>query len=124
MVMPIRADPNFDAKRKAILDILGERAIVPDTQTSHREAVFDIGLATESFKSVALVIADLSFERPSCYFEIGMVQALGIPCFLIAEDGTQIHQHSGEVYFYKDIDGFQRLIELSLKGRSPNEFQQ
>ena len=54
--------------------------------------------------------SDLSFERPSCYFELGMAQAVAPRCSLIAERGTTIHQHSGTVSFYAGLEEYRQLI--------------
>jgi hypothetical protein len=70
--------------------------------------------ALDVLHKVDLVVADLSLERPSCYFELGMAQTVGVPCFLIAEQGTRIHQHSGEVIFYASLEDYRRLISLAI----------
>ncbi len=109
-IMPLKADHNVVMKRDAIIKLLGDRAILPNFQTGEPNNDSDIVQMLRMLQSVNLVVADLSFERPSCYFELGMVQALGIPCVLIAQHGTQIHQRSGSVEFYSDIQGFNRII--------------
>ena len=39
----------------------------------------------------ALIFADLSQERPNCYYEAGYAHALGKPVILTARTGTEIH---------------------------------
>ena len=114
VIMPLRVDSNVKAKRKAILDIIGDDAILPQDRVNDPQPPFDIDLALETLKSVDLVIADLSFERPSCYFELGMAQAIGIPSFLIAERGTQLHQYAGNVKVYTDLREFRQLISSAV----------
>ena len=115
-IMPLRVDASFEAKRQAAIDIVGDGAILPDVDTSNAQAGFEIVETIESLKTVELVIADLSFERPSCYFELGMAQAMGIRSFLIAEQGTPLHQHSGNVQFYRGLDEFRCLINSAIHG--------
>ena len=38
---------------------------------------FNINAAINDMKSADLVVADLSYERPSCYFELGIAEAIG-----------------------------------------------
>lgn len=54
-------------------------------------------------EGATLVIADLSLQRPSCYYELGLAQALGRTTLLVAEEGTDVHQAFGrsDVLFYK-----------------------
>ena len=71
---------------------------------------FELSNALRTFEKVKLVFADLSFERPSCYYELGLIQALGIPSILLAECGTTLHQHSGIVHMYKNVAEYERLL--------------
>jgi hypothetical protein len=72
------------------------------------------------YEHVDYFIADLSYERPSCYFEVGFVQGLNKPIHLIAMDGTDIHQVFGrdKVRFYKNIDEYENLINSLLSIRT------
>ena len=38
-----------------------------------------------------LIIADLSYERPNCYFELGYARALGKDLVIIYREGTKVH---------------------------------
>jgi len=109
-IMPLRLDSNVKAKRKFIIENFGNNIILPQDYDNNSQLDFDIKKAIETFMNVDLVIADLSFERPSCYFELGMAQAIGVPTYLIAEKGTQLHQHSGCVKFYNGLEEFRKLI--------------
>ena len=63
-------------------------------------------------KRAELVIADLSFGRPSCYYELGVVEGIGKKVHLLAIENTEIHQCSGrrEVHFYRDIPDLIRIV--------------
>lgn len=63
-----------------------------------------------------LTIADLSDERPSCYYELGLAEALGRPTALFASKDTPIHQTASRnaVTFFADLEDFQRKINDRL----------
>jgi nucleoside 2-deoxyribosyltransferase len=63
------------------------------------------------------VLADLSLERPSCYFEVGFAQALAKPVALMASTGTLIHQvrHRDEVKFFDTLVEYERLVDSTLQ---------
>ena len=115
VIMPLSADDQSEAKRIALIDALGDDVILPKVAANNDVAqVFNISETIHQLKDVDLVIADLSFERPSCYYELGMVQAMCVQSFLIAQHGTRLHQHFGAVTFYKDIESFRRIIKAAI----------
>jgi hypothetical protein len=63
-----------------------------------------------------LPLADLSLERPSCYYELGLAEALGKPVYLIAAEGTDIHQTASRrlVSFYNGQEDFIILLKHIL----------
>lgn len=63
------------------------------------------------------IIADLSFERPSCYYELGFAQALNKVAYLLAKQYTLIHHvmNSQDILYYADLQEYQRHIENILK---------
>jgi len=69
-------------------------------------------------RSAVAVLADLSGERPSCYFELGFAEALSRPVRLVAVEGTPIHQSSYRelVRFYSTPKGLERAVTESLQG--------
>jgi len=64
-----------------------------------------------------ILVADLSLERPSCYYELGVAQALGHPIFLVAAAGTPIHQVANrrQIHFYEDIQELSILMNIAIK---------
>lgn len=120
VIAPVRADPKFGAKMDIIRSLcardgLGSRT--PEIQPK----TFDLNAMIEAIRDAEVIVVDLSYGRPSCYYELGLIEALGDAPFLLAESGTQIFQHSGhaDVNFYDDIDGYRVLIEAALM-RTPN----
>lgn len=93
VVMPVGSDPDFREKQAAMkrgIEAAGFIPRFPDYQLSN--PTFEPQRFEEQLKSATVVLADLTDERPSCYFEIGFAEALERPIFLIAEQGTTIHQ--------------------------------
>ena len=90
-IMPHFSDAEFNAKKALLLDIsYGYNCEILMGLSSGRED--DINMTLEKLYSADAVLADLTLERPSCYFELGYAQALIKPVFLIARTGTEIHQ--------------------------------
>lgn len=116
IIMPVQSDLSYPVRRAAIesaLDELGMEGHFPlDVVTIEGE--FDLQQTLGEFEGATLVIADLSLQRPSCYYELGLAQALGRTTLLIAEEGTDVHQAFGRngVLFYKSpADLTSHLVE-------------
>src|SRR5437868_14453810 len=93
VIMPVGADKQFHEK-KAILQNIAHKnnlhAYFPFDRTDNRS--FDINSTLSVLRNSDFVLADLSLERPSCYYELGLAQALSKDVYLIAACGTDIHQ--------------------------------
>lgn len=96
---------------------------VAATDVGYRAQRVDDILATKSIdnkifehiKKAELIVADLSYERPNCYFELGYAIALGKEIIIISQEGTKIHF---DVDHYDNFS-YKNTIELSqlLKGK-------
>jgi hypothetical protein len=98
VIMPVGSDPaGYADRRVAIEAALNTAGLVGHfpIDISEDSTDFDLQKALKDLEGSSVVIADLSFERPSCYFELGMAQALGKRTILVAIDGTKIHQACG-----------------------------
>ena len=112
---PVATDPDFKFK-KAVLDRVSQSLGV--------ELHFPLEAAVPRFIDTKIeleraqgVVADLSLERPSVYFELGLSAGLGIPIRLIAKTGSEIHQVTDEVIeFYDSLESYEAVIQRSLKG--------
>lgn len=127
VIMPVGADPSYSAKRKVLGHVarkLGVSLHLPLENSTSHQSPSDV---LEEIRRSDLVIADLSLERPSCYFETGLAQALGKRTRLIAAAGTDVHQVFGRdrVRFYEGSLEYQEMItsilnavrsELALSG--------
>jgi nucleoside 2-deoxyribosyltransferase len=58
-------------------------------------------------------IADLSYERPSCYYEVGYLQAIKKPVYLISATNVPLHQALGigNVMLYDSLNDYEKTIE-------------
>ena len=114
-ISPVGSDPDYASKRK-LLAMVAERCAVEFFFPLERRRTFLATLALEDIRACRLVIADLSLERPSCYFELGLAQATGTPIVLIAAEGVALHQGSrvGRVFRYEDLKSYRVAVELAL----------
>lgn len=66
----------------------------------------------EMIMQTDFVIADLSYERPSCYYELGYLQAMKKKVYLLAEQSTVIHQllTPEQIIFYSNIKEYDDVI--------------
>lgn len=61
----------------------------------------------EHIKKAELIIADLTYERPNCYFELGYAIALGKDIVIISKQGTKIHfdaDHYDKIPYISQVD--------------------
>lgn len=114
-VSPVGADPNYSSKRQVLARIASSREVFFFFPLDHHQT-FSVSLALNDLRASKLVIADLSLERPSCYFEVGLAQATGTPVVLIAATGTVLHQAGGteRVVRYADLTSYQAAVEQAL----------
>ena len=111
VIMANPVGPEGEAKRSAIAEAAGAAgwlAGFPDFDEN------DVSIETfiAPFRSARHILADLTGERPSCYFELGLVEALNLSITACAATGTHIHQssHSRRVRFYPDLAELKRIV--------------
>jgi hypothetical protein len=77
---------------------------------------FDLASELRQIREARCALVDLSFERPSSYYELGLIEALGQRAFVIAEEGTPLHQTSlrNDARFYSNLDEFEALVAFIL----------
>ncbi|MGW4062407.1 hypothetical protein ACWEGE_29275 [Amycolatopsis sp. NPDC004747] len=120
VVAPVRLDRYFQAKKQIVLEVskfCGLSAKFPlDEVGGHASEVHPAEIA-DRFRSARFVLVDLSHERPSCYYELGVAQAVGVPTYLIAATGTEIHQAWGraDVRFYENLEDYRRVVSEILR---------
>ncbi len=72
----------------------------------------------EHIKKAELIIADLSYERPNCYFELGYALALGKEIIIISENGSKIH------FDVDHYDNFSYKNPVELSGALKSKLQE
>jgi nucleoside 2-deoxyribosyltransferase len=117
VIMPVGSDPEFPSKRAAInvgIERAGLVARFPDYLP--HQPTFVLSELIQEIRGADLVIVDLSHQRPSCYYELGLAEALGKKVRLIAEVNTLIHQSAARslVRYYRDLAELTRTVESAL----------
>ncbi len=125
IIMPIGSDPKYKDK-KQVLDSIAINYDVTFCFPDYCQKIpsFDLKSTIRDINSSCLVLADLSLERPSCYYELGLAQAIGGKIYLIAEEGTSIHQAYGResIRFYRNLNELKAIVlDLIEKNKKANE---
>lgn len=117
VIMPLSTGTEAELKREIIQEAAVARGFIAHFPEYDKDHTFDLQLMIEQFERAAFIIADLSFERPSCYYELGIAEALGLEVYLFAVEGTNIHQtcNRGSVRFYRDLEHLRALVEEALE---------
>jgi hypothetical protein len=71
----------------------------------------------ERIKASRILIADLSFERPNVYYELGFAHGLNRDVILLAKQGTDLHFDIKDfnVLFYRNIKELSSKLKKSLR---------
>ena len=113
-IMPVGSDPDYGWKREVL-----QRVAARHTCTLHLPlentapaGEFHLRRALKDIAEARFVLVDLSLERPSCYYEMGLAQALDKRTVLIARSNTPIHQAYGRhsVRFFEDEASYAALL--------------
>ncbi|MFD5846834.1 hypothetical protein [Streptomyces chartreusis] len=119
-IMPVSSDDDYHEKRSHLSSTARELSLSVhfplDRGLPEIGKEFDLVRVVDEIKRAALVIADLSLERPSCYYELGLAQALGAQVALIAMSGTNIHQAFGRnsVAEFRDLRDYPATVRRVL----------
>ncbi len=111
VIMPVGADQQFAHKRSILQKVADKEGLTPYfpfDRTSNK--IFDKESTLSAIRDSDFVLADLSMERPSCYFELGLAQALGKDVYLIAQRDTDIHQAHG-----RGLTRYEQVVSSVLK---------
>lgn len=114
-IAPHYFDSEFDTKFHSIENTAKEFGFEILKGIKNSENEFDRSKTMTLYNSANYFIADLSFERPSCYYEVGFVQGLSKKVYLIALKNTMIHQVKGEINFYSNINEYKETIKQIFK---------
>lgn len=119
LITPYEVDSDFLTKKEIVKKCclrFGFDLLLAESDNSGNPQSLDAEQTIERFREVDFFIADLSHERPSCYFEVGYVQSAKKNVCLIAKLDTLIHQVANRtnVKFYKDLKEYEELITLLI----------
>lgn len=120
-IMPVSSDEDYAQKRTGLSSVSNEFNLSVhfplDRGLPKTGEEFDLARVVGEIKQATLVIADLSLERPSCYYELGLAQALGARVALIAMTGTNIHQAFGRnsVSEYPNLQEYPSVLRRILQ---------
>jgi nucleoside 2-deoxyribosyltransferase len=113
VICPVGSDRFFSRKRTILQHAGYKKRLVPFFPLEHRHQ-FSLKETLRDIDRAQFVVADLSFERPSCYFELGLVQAVGKRTYILAKKGTRIHQSAEKfaalTLFYSTLQDYGELI--------------
>jgi hypothetical protein len=117
VIMPVGSDPFYTLRRTAIQRGIKAAGLKPRFPTyALDKPAFKLAELKIALRDADVVVVDLSRERPSCYYELGIAEALNKRIASIAEAGTSIHQFAAraEVRFYKDIADIEKIVRHVL----------
>lgn len=121
LIMPFGSDPQAKLKQRIVCKV-GQKHQLHAHFPVYDKSVpaFSLVLTIGDLKRSAFVLADLSLQRPSCYYELGLAEAIGKKTYVIAEQGTDIHQtaNRNSVHFYEDLHHLQAVAEAILRKES------
>lgn len=116
-IMPIGADALFHQKRQ-ILESYAKRTGIAihfpmDRIQRYPMESRPVSDQLAELSAALMVVADLTYERPSCYYELGLADSVRADVRLIAMYGTDIHQSSNrhQTKFYSDLPSYEKCVE-------------
>jgi nucleoside 2-deoxyribosyltransferase len=124
VIMPVGSNSNKDEYQKLICNVASEHGLRPHfPRYAMEDPIFNLQSTLQDLRRSEFVLVDLSLERPSCYYELGLTEALGKPVYLVAIEGTDIHQTASRrlVKFYKNnIELITLLRNILVEATSNN----
>lgn len=113
LITPFKSDSLFELK-KSVIKRLAEKynfSLLMANEESLKTGQY-VRSSLEMIMQTDFVIADLSYERPSCYYELGYLQAMKKKVYLLAEQSTVIHQllTPEQIIFYSNIKEYDDVI--------------
>lgn len=117
VIMPLDSDNKSSEKVDVIRDSAHEHEFTTHFPNYKKDLPdFDLQSTIEDFQNALFVLADLTLERPSCYYELGIAEAIGATVYLVAAEGTDIHQtsHRTGIYFYRNLEHLREVISNIL----------
>jgi hypothetical protein len=118
VIMPVGSDPAHAERRARIDAAIRSLGLTPYHPLDHRSHTADIPPIEirREVSSCLVALADLSLERPSCYYELGVVHGVDLPVAVVAEVGTMIHQTADRwsVSYYDSFADLESQVVAAL----------
>jgi hypothetical protein len=112
VLMPIGSDPDYRAKQAVLERAIRSAGLTPSfPDYDPVDPKFDLDGFLSQLRRSTVVVADVTGERPSVYFELGLAQALGKLVLMVAKSDTILHQHARDVRLVR----YSCLEDLELK---------
>lgn len=111
------SDSNFSIKQQIVQEICKQYKFkmiagkIPDFNIA-----LSINETFEILEEVDCVISDLTFERPSCYYELGVAHALKKNTLILASSKSKIHflRYPQQVQYFSSLEDYRKLISKYL----------
>lgn len=103
VIMPIGRNRLRIEQQATIASCAHNLGLAPNYPDAYDPAApFDIHGFIGRLERSAFVFVDLSYESPSCYYELGVAESIGKVIVAVAQKGTDIHQSANRaaVRFY------------------------
>lgn len=117
-ISPVASDPEYRDKRAVLAEIALECG-VEFFFPLDRNSSFSVEVTVQDLRRSWLAIADLSLERPSCYFEVGLAQGIGVPLAFLAAENSVLHQAGdiAELLRYSSLQTYRKCVRELLAHR-------
>ncbi len=113
MATPYKLDPDHDKKKTIIRELLRstqiDLLIANDTPEGRSMTVEN---TIEWMQTSDFFLVDLSYERPSCYYELGYIQSMNKDTLIVARSGEKIHMslNRNQISFYDNIEDYEEMV--------------
>jgi hypothetical protein len=123
VIMPVGSDAAHAQRRARIDAAITSLGMTPYHPLDHRRHGDDPSVEEirSEVRGCVAALADLSLERPSCYYELGVVHGTGLPVAVVAEVGTMIHQTADRwsLSYYDSFDDLESQVRTALLPYAP-----
>lgn len=117
MATPYKLDHDHDQKKSIVQELLRPTPIDLLIANDNPEGrSITVEKTIEWMQTSNYFLVDLSYERPSCYYELGYIQSMDKETLIVAKSGEKIHMslNRNQISFYTDIEDYKRTIRIWL----------
>ncbi|MGE0626815.1 MAG: hypothetical protein AB7O43_03260 [Hyphomicrobiaceae bacterium] len=122
IIMAFASDnPELEDIHQAIKQTCREAGIIAfrSDEIEHNEKITDMvvsGISRSDF-----IIADMTYERPNVYYELGYAHGLGKKVIMIAREGTTLHFDIKDynAIFYRNLTALRQKLSQRISASAP-----